>query len=68
MVQSNTLHQFKINQASTLSSACSHFMVSLPIIGLIWLMLAFPKYVTQGDIGGNHYWDDQDLSTSETNQ
>ncbi|MAH61104.1 MAG: hypothetical protein CMF42_02310 [Legionellales bacterium] len=50
MVQSNTLHQFKINQASTLSSACSHFMVSLPIIGLIWLMLAFPKYVTQGDI------------------
>ncbi len=50
MVIDNTEHQCKINRASTLSSACSHFMISLPIVFLVWVMLAFPKYITQGDV------------------
>ncbi len=49
IVENHTEHQLKINKASALSAGIIHFIITLPLAVLIWLVLVFPSWVTAGD-------------------
>lgn len=49
IVHNHANHQLKINRASALSSGVTHFIISMPLAGIIWLVMVFPSWVTAGD-------------------
>ena len=49
IVENHTAHQLKINKASALSAGVIHFIITLPLAMLIWLVLVFPNWVSAGD-------------------
>lgn len=49
IVHNHANHQLKINRASALSSGITHFIISMPLAGIIWLVMVFPTWVSAGD-------------------
>lgn len=49
IIKKQTTHQLKINHASALSDGVIHFVITLPLAVLIWLVLVFPSLVSAGE-------------------
>lgn len=49
IVNKHAEHQLKINRASALSSGVIHFVISLPLTAIIWLVFVFPDWASPGD-------------------
>ncbi|MEE2769457.1 MAG: ABC transporter ATP-binding protein [Pseudomonadota bacterium] len=49
IIQRHNQHQLKINRASALSSGIIHFLITLPLACLIWVVMVFPEWTTAGD-------------------